>query len=94
MEELGRALHYLQDVNVPHHSMNAVAILTNHIEFKNLEEENNACNSLGTIIDNYADTARGWYDEASSGVTREMKTAAGASVRNSQRSTVAVLYKF
>lgn len=34
MEELDRALHYLQDVNVPHHAMNAVAILTNHTQFE------------------------------------------------------------
>lgn len=34
MEELGRALHYLQDVNVPHHAMNAVAVLTNHTQFE------------------------------------------------------------
>lgn len=109
MEELGRALHYLQDVNVPHHSMNAVAILTNHTQFEALAEENmqsyavtglalsiytDARDSLGTIIDYYADTARGWYDEASSDVTNDMETAAGASVRNSQRATATVLYKF
>lgn len=109
MEELGRALHYLQDVNVPHHSKNAVAILTNHSQFEELAEKNmysyavtglipsnysDAQDSLGTIIDYYADIARGWYNDASSGVTSRMETAAGASVRNSQRATVTVLYKF
>lgn len=109
MIELGRALHYLQDINVPHHSMNAVAVLTNHTEFEQLAEENrtsyvvtglipsnytDANKSLGAIIDQYATTARGWYDEASLGVTADMQTAAGACVRNSQRATVTVLYKF
>lgn len=109
MEELGRALHYLQDVNVPHHAKNAIAGLTNHSEFEDLAEENrysyavtgltpsiytDADKTLGDIIDYYADIARDWYDEASSGDESEMKTAAGACVRNSQRATVTVLYKF
>ena len=109
MEELGRALHYLQDVNVPHHAMNKVAGLSNHTQFENEAEANRtsyvvtgltnsiytaADDSLGTIIDYYADIARGWYDEASSNQQSERATAAGASVRNSQRATVTVLYKF
>lgn len=109
MEELGRALHYLQDVNVPHHAKNAIAGLTNHSQFEKLAEENmesyavsgltnsiytDADNSLGTIIDYYADIARGWYAKASSGDNSQMLTAAGACVRNSQRATVTVLYKF
>lgn len=109
MEELGRALHYLQDVNVPHHAKNKIAILSNHIQFENLAEQNldsfgvpgitnslytDASLSLGTIIDNYADTARRWYNKASSGENDKMLEAAGACIRNSQRATVTVLYKF
>jgi len=33
-QELGRALHYLSDMNQPHHASNMVAILTNHVEFE------------------------------------------------------------
>ena len=109
MEELGRALHFLQDVNVPHHAKNAIAVITNHSEFESLAEENmesyavsgltnsiytDANNSLGTIIDNYADIARDWYTKASSGDNAKMLSAAGSCIRNSQRATVTVLYKF
>ena len=109
MEELGRALHYLQDVNVPHHAMNAVAVLTNHTQFEAYVEGHqesyevtgttpslytDANNSLGTIIDDYAEVARGWYDEATSSNESEKDRAAGVCVRNSQRATVTVLYKF
>ncbi len=34
MEELGRALHYLQDLCVPHHASNKIAVLTNHSDFE------------------------------------------------------------
>lgn len=111
MEELGRALHYLQDVNVPHHAMNvtAVHIGNNHSAFESEVEEDkesyvvtgfsnsvytNADYSLGTIIDDRAEIARDWYDEASSSDRSDRDRAAGACVRNSQRATATVLYKF
>lgn len=53
-----------------------------------------ANNSLGTIIDDYADIARDWYTKASSGDNAKMLSAAGSCIRNSQRATVTVLYKF
>lgn len=34
-QELGRALHYLSDMNQPHHASNKVAVLTNHADFEN-----------------------------------------------------------
>lgn len=34
MEELGRALHYIQDLCVPHHASNKIAVLTNHTDFE------------------------------------------------------------
>lgn len=109
MEVLGRALHYLQDINVPHHVMNAIAGITNHKQFENYAEENrysyevtgltpsiytDADHSLGTIIDDYAETARDWYDDAASNNKSDWDVAAGACVRNSQRATATVLYKF
>jgi len=38
-QELGRALHYLSDMNQPHHASNKVAILTNHMEFESWVDE-------------------------------------------------------
>lgn len=64
------------------------------VELQSLAQAGLTYDSLGTIIDYYADIARGWYDEASSDQQSERATAAGASVRNSQRATVTVLYKF
>ena len=111
MEELGRALHYLQDVNVPHHAMNVTAIHigNNHSSFESEVEEDkesyavtgfnqsvytDADYSLGTIIDDRAEIARDWYDDASSSNRSDRNRAAGACVRNSQRATATVLYKF
>lgn len=107
MEKLGRALHYLQDVNVPHHAMNKTAVFSNHSQFEAYVENNvssfeltglvasiytDADYSLGTIIDDYAEIARDWYDDASS--DRTWNTAARSCVRNAQRATATVLYKF
>lgn len=111
METLGRALHYLQDVNEPHHAMNveATQIPNNHLSFESeveADQENyevtgltsstytDADYSLGTIIDDYAETARDWYDDAASSSSSDRDRAAGACVRNSQRATATVLYKF
>lgn len=33
-QELGRAIHFLSDLNEPHHAANAIAGVTNHIEFE------------------------------------------------------------
>lgn len=34
MQELGRAIHFLCDVNVPHHSANRIAVLSNHTQYE------------------------------------------------------------
>ena len=34
-KELGMAIHYLEDLNTPHHAANARAIATNHLEYEN-----------------------------------------------------------
>ena len=48
-EEIGRTLHYIQDVNVPHHAANIVSLgpLSSHARFEKLAEEN-----LNSYIDN------------------------------------------
>lgn len=109
MEELGRALHYLQDVNVPHHAMNKIAAFSNHIAFEQEVEDNMASyaltsmvpaiftlaqDPLGDIIDYFAVEARGWYDHASSSELSQREMAAAVCVRNSQRATITILYKF
>ncbi|WP_425446508.1 zinc dependent phospholipase C family protein [Dethiothermospora halolimnae] len=40
MEELGRAIHFISDANVPHHAANKIAVLTNHSEFEKWVDEN------------------------------------------------------
>lgn len=109
METLGRALHYLQDVNVPHHAKNATAVFTNHTHFESMAENNmesyavskltsdeysDANKYVGTLVDEYANIARGWYAKASSGNTEQMLSAARSCIRNSQRATATLLYKF
>ncbi len=109
METLGRALHYLQDVNVPHHAKNKIAVVSNHTQFENLAENNmesyavskltgdeysDANKYVGTLVNEYANIARGWYAKASSGVNEQMLNAARSCIRNSQRATATLLYKF
>lgn len=110
MEELGRALHFLQDVNVPYHVLTYAWLYTvEHHDFERYAERNmesyevtgltpsiytDADDSLGTIIDDWADTARDWFDEAYSDDMDDIDTAAGACMRNAQRATATVLYKF
>ena len=33
-EELGRAIHYIEDINVPHHAANEIATFSNHAEYE------------------------------------------------------------
>lgn len=49
-EKLGRAIHYLEDVNVPHHAANKIAVITNHTQFESyvLENQNKYKASQGT----------------------------------------------
>ncbi|WP_164508957.1 zinc dependent phospholipase C family protein [Clostridium rectalis] len=41
MEELGRACHFLEDINVPHHSANLVAVLSTHSQYEDFINERN-----------------------------------------------------
>lgn len=42
MQELGRALHYLSDINVPHHAALLTALNSNHTTFENWVDANRA----------------------------------------------------
>ena len=107
---LGRALHYLQDLNVPHHASNTAAYVTNHLDFERLAEENMesfaissitssdlvtiARQSLGTTADNSAEHARDWYPDASSVVESQNMDAIEATLERAQKDTAGILYKF
>ena len=47
IEEIGRALHYIQDLCEPHHASNKIALLSNHAEFEAYVERN-----IDTLIEN------------------------------------------
>lgn len=34
LQDLGRAMHFIQDINEPHHASNAVAVVTSHVSFE------------------------------------------------------------
>lgn len=42
IEELGRAIHFLEDVNVPHHASNQIAGLSSHSQYEKYISENNS----------------------------------------------------
>ena len=110
MLELGRALHYLQDLNTPHHASNAVAYVTNHLDFESLAESLRedyaississsylstiARQSLGTTADNAAEHARSWYPDASSVIESKNIDAIEATLTRAQKDTAGILYKF
>ena len=96
-------------MNVPHHAKNKIAVVSNHTQFESLAENNmesyavskltsdeysDANKYVGTLVNEYANIARGWYAKASSGVNEQMLNAARSCIRNSQRATATLLYKF
>lgn len=42
MKELGRAIHFLEDVNVPHHASNQVGVITSHTQYEEYISNNNS----------------------------------------------------
>lgn len=42
MEELGRAIHFLTDINVPHHAANLIAGLSSHTQYESYISKNNS----------------------------------------------------
>lgn len=57
MKELGRAIHYLEDINVPHHSANLIAGLSTHSQYEKYISENNSNFFVETsdLYDKYMD---------------------------------------
>ena len=58
------------------------------------DEYSDANKYVGALVNEYANIARGWYAKASSGVNEQMLNAARSCIRNSQRATATLLYKF
>lgn len=106
--ELGRAVHFISDINEPHHASNAIAVLTNHSQFESrAEEQRNNCvlSSItltqlninkGLTLQGIADAsgvnARQWYSLASNNST--MDQAVKPTLQNAQSIVAGVLYKF
>ncbi|URZ18751.1 phospholipase C [Clostridium felsineum] len=48
MQELGRACHFLEDVNVPYHSANMIAVLTTHSQYEQFVQDHQADYAINT----------------------------------------------
>ncbi|MBD7913139.1 MULTISPECIES: zinc dependent phospholipase C family protein [Clostridium] len=57
MEQLGRAIHFLTDVNVPHHASNMIAGLSSHSQYEKYISKNNSLFFVNTsdAYDKYSD---------------------------------------
>lgn len=58
LEELGRALHYIQDVCEPHHAWNLVAVLSPHVTFEAYVE-----NFIDTLLPHEQTFSKAFYAE-------------------------------
>ena len=68
-EELGRALHYVQDANVPYHASNVISLgpTTDHYKFEKFAEEN-----LLTYIDDLTSLASSNYTTLANEYVRDL----------------------
>lgn len=108
--KLGRALHYINDIAMPHHAMNKVAKLSRHTQFEDYVEERFINYALGSvslstlksyttkstksIADSTAVLARNNYENANSTNTTKMNTAAKNMMKRAQTDAAGVIYKF
>lgn len=49
MTELGRALHYLEDINEPHHAALLIAVFSSHTQYENWIDDNEYRYVIGSI---------------------------------------------
>ncbi|MGN0660006.1 MAG: hypothetical protein ACI4LA_10450 [Emergencia sp.] len=108
--KLGRALHYINDIAMPHHAMNKVVGLSRHSQFENYVEGRYtnygvsgisssvlspyATRSTKTIADQTAEISRNNYTKANSTSTSDMNSAATTMMERAQRDAAGVIYKF
>lgn len=54
-EHLGRAIHYLEDINEPHHASNLTAINSNHVKYEKWADKNRSKFKIsnGTLYQDY-----------------------------------------
>ncbi len=107
-DELGRALHYLQDVSEPHHASNLIAVITNHGDFEEYANENRTKYSTYTLPassydyalntdyrDMLANCAYFAYDyKEQCQNTSSYATTLSATLKQAQRNSAAILWKF
>ena len=106
--ELGRALHYLQDVSEPHHASNLDATISNHSEFEKYADEHRASyytytmsndsyeyglnTDEGSMFFNFAYYAYDFADDAQ--VTSKYNSVASDTMKKAQRNTACILWRF
>ncbi|MCX7842822.1 MAG: zinc dependent phospholipase C family protein [Clostridia bacterium] len=108
MQELGRALHYLADVNEPHHASNKIAVGSNHVNFETSMDAWRTdfgittsdkytyvtSNTIKTCIDACGNNAKAYINYAESLNYNDMATAAGPTMGYAQKFIAGYLYKF
>lgn len=78
-EELGRALHYIQDANVPYHAANVVSLgaLSDHTRFENFAEIN-----LSTYIEDLTTLASSNYTTVANEYVRDLVKIAATDAKS------------
>lgn len=110
MRRLGLALHFIADINEPHHVTGKVAVLSEHTAYEKWVEKNYSSykvssmttsalsaytsKSLLTIADASAAHARGYIDQAESSATSDRQTVTNATLKRAQKDSAGVIYKF
>lgn len=67
LEELGRALHYIQDACEPHHASNQVGGVTSHVEFEKYVDKN-----IDTLMPKVQSIPSFYYEYANNSTTQNL----------------------
>lgn len=108
VERLGKAIHFISDINQPHHATGKAALVSKHTQYEAWVEENYerfavtsmsgitayGNKSLLTIADDSAAVARDNIDDADSLNESRMENATNITLKRAQRDAAGVIYKF
>lgn len=110
MEFLGKAIHFISDINEPHHASNLIAGASRHTQFENYVEARFTNYAIGNMtvsaLNQYnlrsmleianisAGKARSNVGGAESTSTTSMNTAATAMVGDAQKDAAGLIYRF
>lgn len=110
VRRLGMAIHYISDINQPHHASGKAAGVSRHTQYETWVEARyssykvtsmtssaiSAYNSktLLTIADDSATIARNNIDKAESSATSDMDAATEITLKRAQKDAAGVIYKF